>query len=91
MDGAVNNYQYWCIDFVKKRKTLELKMAELNKQTEHYKEEFRQYCNKYVSLSEANWIFRIDLTAFFLKTFSEWENVLAPKTSLVDLVSDWTK
>lgn len=25
-------------------------MAELTKQTEYYKEEFRQYCNKYVSL-----------------------------------------
>lgn len=63
MDGAVNNFQYWCIDFVKKRKSLELKIADLTKRTEYYKEEFRQYCNKYVSLNLAkNWYFPVALT-----------------------------
>lgn len=54
MDGPVNNHQYWSIDFVKKRKRLEPKVAELEKQTEYYKEEFRQFCNNYVSSALMN-------------------------------------
>lgn len=91
MDGAVNNFQYWCIDFVKKRKSLELKIADLTKRTEYYKEEFRQYCNKYVSLNLAkNWYFLFALTDLF-PSISEWENFVATEAIAVDMVPHRTQ
>lgn len=91
-DGPVDKHQYWCIDFVKKRKNLELIMAELREQTDYYKEEFRQFCIKYVSYHymKGAWALQyISKDFFFL--FPEREQILASEADSVDLVSHWTK
>lgn len=89
-DGPVNSFQYWCIDFLKKRKSLELKIEELGKQTEYYKGEFRQYCNKYVSHRQhhGNEVAPIHSDFRFI---SEREAIVAPKADPVDLVSHRTE